>query len=322
MKLNITTFNVENLFNRYAFLDLPWENRNYEQFVQALSIVSIASRKGDLLSGPTTDIQRNNTAQAILDAQPDILAVQEIENIYTLRNFNDTYLDNYFDRVLSVDGNDLRGIDVGLLLKKGLKVEITNIRIHINDAEKGKAITRHSIPNMGYVVSGAIFSRDCLEVDIAVGSQTLTLLVNHFKAQDSDKKKSSAKRREQAERVAELVKMADRDGKLTIVLGDLNFDPKKDKKEGSLDPLLKNNKLPIMDPFPADTWTHYYVPQKEIGRLDYILPHKNINVLSTNILRKGLTTKCKQYTGERYPTIGPEHTEASDHCPTSVVIEV
>ena len=114
MSLTITTFNVENLFNRYAFLDEPWQDRGYEKFVQAIGLVSIASRSGDLVQYATTEIQRNNTAQAVLDAAPDILAVQEIENLYTLRIFNDTLLDNYFDRIISIDGNDPRGIDVGL----------------------------------------------------------------------------------------------------------------------------------------------------------------------------------------------------------------
>ena len=125
--LRITTFNVENLFNRYAFLDLPWDQRHYEQFVEATGVVSIASRQGDLVSYAITELQRNNTALAILDAQPDILAVQEIENIYTLRNFNDEYLDNYFDRALSIDGNDLRGIDVGLLIKKERKDSLVDV---------------------------------------------------------------------------------------------------------------------------------------------------------------------------------------------------
>lgn len=317
MEIRVTSFNVENLFNRYAFLDVPWEDRHYEKFVQAVGLVSIASREGDLVPYPIADIQRNNTAQAILDAAPDVLAVQEIENIYTLRNFNQSYLDKYFDRMICIDGNDPRGIDVGFLLRKGLKAEILNIRTHIDEpSEKKKAIERKSFLGSGYWVTGAIFSRDCLEVDLGVGGKVLTFLVNHFKAQDGTKE-SVTRRSKQAQRVADIVAEAAGVGRIPIVIGDLNVAPKTDK---SLESLLKNQFL--KDPFPADTWTHYYVPQKKISRLDYILPHKSLKVIGHDIVRKGLTTKCKQYTGERYPTVGPEHTEASDHCPTSVVLEI
>src|SRR3989304_2959918 len=68
------------------------------------------------------------------------------------------------------------------------------------------------------------------------------------------------------------------EGKLPIVLGDLNVAPKTDK---SLDALLKSTIL--KDPFPAETWTHYYVSQKKVSRLDYILPHKSLKVVSTDI---------------------------------------
>ena len=64
------------------------------------------------------------------------------------------------------------------------------------------------------------------------------------------------------------------------------------------------------------------MPEKKISRLDYILPDKRLNVESQQIVRNGLTTKCKQYAGPRYSTIGQEHTEASDHCPTSIVLDV
>jgi len=120
MKLRITTFNVQNMFNRYAFLDHPFTGSDFEQTVLATGVVSLASQQGDLVPDATTTIQRNNTAMAILDAKPDILAVQEIENIYTLRNFNEQYLSNYFGHVISLDGNDPRGIDVGLLIKRDI----------------------------------------------------------------------------------------------------------------------------------------------------------------------------------------------------------
>ena len=317
--LTITTFNVENLFNRYAFLDTPWDSRNYENFVQAIGLVSVAGRQGDLVSYETTAIQRNNTAQAILDAKPDLLAVQEVENLYTLRIFNDTYLDNYFDRILLIDGNDPRGIDVGLMIRKGFSGRIANIRTHVDEAIDGGSVRHGTARNFGYLAYKALFSRDCLEVDIETGKQTLTLLVNHLKAQD-DSKTSAARRAKQAARVAELADDAAKAGRLPIVLGDLNVDSTRDD---TLAPLVDSPLL--ADPFPAGTWTHFYAynPKgKRTSRLDYILPHKSLEVTATDIVRKGLTTKCKEYDGPRYPTVGLEHTEASDHCPVSVTIKL
>lgn len=318
--VRITTFNVENLFNRYALLDEPWENRDYEKLVMAVGLVSVASRAGDLVSYSTTEIPRNNTAQAILDAKPDILAVQEVENLYTLRNFNEQYLDNYLDRMVLIDGNDPRGIDVGLLLREGFEGRIVAMRSHVDEAVPGTKVRRSSVRNFGYLAEGALFSRDCLEVDIAVGGKVVTLLANHLKAQDG-KPASVERRRSQAERVAKLVKESLDAGRLPVVLGDLNAPPGKD---GSLDPLLELPSLadPVSNLPAKDRWTHYYTAKKEISRLDYILPDKQLQVLDATILRKGLTKKCKQYTGERYATIGMEHTEASDHCPLTVTVNV
>jgi endonuclease/exonuclease/phosphatase family metal-dependent hydrolase len=318
MKINITTFNVENLFNRYAFLDLPWEDRNYEKFVQAIGLVSIASRKGDLVPYALTEIQRNNTAHAILDSKPDVLAVQEVENLYTLRLFNESYLDDYFDRMVLIDGNDPRGIDVGVLVRKGFAGEIVGIRTHVDEGKAGKSVGRGS-NEFGYLATNALFSRDCLEVDLQIEGKILTLLVNHFKAQDGTQA-SITRRTSQAKRVAEVANLAAKPNAFPIVLGDLNVDAQL-VKDKSLDALLKNNPT-LKDPFPHDTWTHYYVPEKKISRLDYILPDKRLTVDSFHIVRNGLTTKCKQYTGPRYPTVGQEHTEASDHCATSVVLSL
>ena len=52
MKVTVTTFDVENFFNRYAFLNRPWEERDYEKFVQAVGLASVASRAGDLVFEP------------------------------------------------------------------------------------------------------------------------------------------------------------------------------------------------------------------------------------------------------------------------------
>ena len=64
-----------------------------------------------------------------------------------------------------IDGNDDRGIDVGLLTKPGFP--IAGIRSHVDDTD----------------TTGTIFSRDCPEYRIALpGGGQLTVLVNHFKS--------------------------------------------------------------------------------------------------------------------------------------------
>jgi len=319
-KLNIATFNVENLFNRYSFLDMPWDKKGYDPYVAPTGLVSLANRKGELVDYQTTTVQRNNTAQAILDIQPDILCVNEIENMYTLRNFNSEYLNNYFDRIISIDGNDARGIDVGFCVKAGVKVEITGFRTHIDEPELEKTIRRYPGTNGGFAVENALFSRDCLEVDVLVGNTTLTFLVNHLKSQDNTTE-SVKRRARQANRVAEFVTHAVKAGKRPIVIGDLNVDYTR-TQDGSIDKLV--NHTDLADPWRNENnfWTHFYAWENSVSRLDYILPFKGLTVTNKGVNRKGLTTTCTQYTDERYPTVGPAHTEASDHCPTWVQIDV
>ncbi len=331
--LRVTTFNLENLFNRYALLDTPWENRSYEKLVQAVGLASIASRAGDLVSYEVTLVQRDNTGRAILDSNPDILAVQEVENLYTLRIFNKQYLKSYFDRMILIDGNDPRGIDVGFLVRKGFAGQITDIRTHIDEGKDGKPVLRGvggPQTAVGYPATNAVFSRDCLCVDVAFGGKTLTFLVNHLKAQDGTPA-ADARRALQAKRVMALAAEARNQGKLPIVLGDLNADVadakqnknKSKKRAGeSLVPLLTAPGLDDAFAATPENWTHYYESDDSVSRLDYILVDKQLKVKGGEILRKGLSLKCEQTNAVRYPTIGLAHSEASDHCPVTAVIDV
>jgi hypothetical protein len=65
-----------------------------------------------------------------------------------------------------IDGNDDRGIDVGLLTRD--QFPITRMRSHVDDLS----------PN-----GEALFSRDCPEYELVLpGGKTLLVLVNHFKS--------------------------------------------------------------------------------------------------------------------------------------------
>ncbi len=327
MKLRLTTFNCENLFGRYQILDKPpaGQVKNYESLLQIPEVVTLEpGRSGTIKPAKISAEQRKNTANAILEADPQLLAVAEVENLTTLRLFNSKYMGNAFDRILLIDGNDARGIDVGFLVRKGVAAEILEIRTHVDDAISGGYLDKSNRLDTR-VTSQAVFSRDCLEVDVRVNQTVLTFLVNHFKAQDG--KATSTKRRlAQATRVAELATTAQGNGKFPVVMGDLNIDTKQSDYDQSLEPLTT---LPILcDPFSGlsdqDRWTHYFSSDNAVSRLDYILIDSRLapRVQATEIFRKGLTKKCKQYTGPRLNSMKTNDLEASDHCPTSVVLDL
>ena len=69
----------------------------------------------------------------IKENDPDIIALQEIENLDTLKQFNRvrSYLNRDYPYAILIDGNDRRQIDVALLSKH----KLTNIRTHQYDID-------------------------------------------------------------------------------------------------------------------------------------------------------------------------------------------
>lgn len=327
MELRITSFNLENLFNRYMFLDSS--SGAYEKLLLPTGVVGI-DRFGGATTETTSLLQRNNTARAILDTRPDILVVQEVEDLRALRSFNDTFLDGYFDRMIVIQGNDARGINVGFCVRRGCKASVVGLRTHVDEltpeaAKKGWHIDRYFNTQTSVIEArNAMFSRDCLEVDVDADGVPLTFLVNHLKSQSGSAKESDSIRHMQAVRVAELVGEVKARGRFAIVAGDLNKDWT--PPDTSLQPLRKLVEAgTLSDPFAdvPDLWTHHYAAFHETSRLDYILVDSAMKgaVKEVGIMRKGLSLKCSQYGGERYPTIGYADTEASDHCPISIMID-
>lgn len=130
----------------------------------------------------------------------DVLAVQEVEDIDTLRAFNSDQLGSLYSDDVLIEGNDKRLIDIGLLSKYPIgKVTSWQYAVH------------PSTPNE------KVFSRDLLQVDIESKDRSerlFTLFVNHLKSQfinyweDKDKatKANDAHRLRQSEVVAQIVK--------------------------------------------------------------------------------------------------------------------
>lgn len=74
--------------------------------------------------GPKDEKHLRGIAKAILENKYDVLALQEVESVEALRQFNRDYLNDEYIPLL-IEGNDGRGIDVAILVKKNLGLEFT-----------------------------------------------------------------------------------------------------------------------------------------------------------------------------------------------------
>ena len=148
----------------------------------------------ELTEAPIPEVAIQNTARVIKALQADILAVIEAEDRPSLRQFNEAIVKSVggtpFHHVMLIDGNDERGIDVGLL--SGIDYPIQAMRSHVDDRDALSPSER-------------IFSRDCPEYLFGRGTTKLWVLVNHFKSKfGGDDPRSQQKRTAQAQRVKDI----------------------------------------------------------------------------------------------------------------------
>ena len=203
-----------------------------------------------------------NTARVIADVKADVLAVIEAEDRTALERFNRDVLPFGFAKpsnawtyrhVMLVDGNDDRGIDVGVFSRA--PHPIRRIRSHVADRDsKGNPL----------------FSRDCAEYEIHVpNGDPILVMVNHFKSKGhGTQADNNARRLAQATRVAKIYNERVKQGvKRVAVVGDLNDTP----GSPTLKPLLATNLEDISTHanFKPDGRTGTFGTTKD--KIDYIL---------------------------------------------------
>jgi len=183
----------------------------------------------ELKTAPVNEIAITNTGQVLRDVDADILAVIEAEDRVALKQFSDFVLDKVggtpYSQVMVIDGNDDRGIDVGLMTKVGYEIGL--MRSHIHDLKPDGA---------------PIYSRDCPEYEVHTPSgEVIWVIPNHFKSKfGGDSQESRDKRLAQATRTAEIYQRLRSEGHDSIVvLGDLNDTP----DTAPLQPLLEGTDL-------------------------------------------------------------------------------
>lgn len=244
------------------------------------------------------ELARRSTVQVFRAVKADIVCVVEAENRLLLSDFNSNGLTTTkFDQVMCIDGNDKRGIDVGLLSR----FPISNIRPHIYD---GTARSR-------------IFSRDCPEyrVDLPDGRK-LHVLCNHFVSKmRGDPPASRNRRKAQAAQVAKILESYDLNTDLVIVAGDMNDTPDSEP----MSPLLEVSGLHDVLEWKfgdemSQRWTYKY--RDELNQIDYLLvstPLKNA-LKNAGVERRGIHQIDEVIEGlSAFPTVTHWTTAASDH---------
>ncbi len=305
MKVRIATFNAENLFARFKF------RTGVNPATVSAEGWDTNQTKFDKISGS----ERSLTAAAIKATKADIVGLQEIEALETLRKFLRNFMGSVkYPKPILIDSHDPRYIDVALMTKPGF--EITRVVTHqYEESSPGKYV----------------FSRDCLECWVQVGSSTLPVFVNHFKSMMEGRAQTTAKRKRQAEKVADILKDrfgSDPGNQAWVVLGDLNDYPDPGGPAPSLAPLVGQPWcVNVIQRLPAsERWTHYYKGQNQYKQLDYILLSKSLADANPNAMpeieRRGLPKRAALYTGPRFPGVGKDEPKASDHCPMAIEINV
>ncbi|MFJ3333183.1 endonuclease/exonuclease/phosphatase family protein [Streptomyces sp. NPDC086766] len=148
-----------------------------------------------------------NTGRVIAEIDADVLLTVEVEDRLTLDRFNTQVLSGVLGRRaypfnMLIDGNDSRGIDVGILSRHPIR----SVRSHIFD-------TSPEHPG------GPVFSRDCPEFEIELDGTPLWVLGNHFKSKAGD---DPELRLAQAEQVVRIYRAAAERSPNVLVAGDLN----------------------------------------------------------------------------------------------------
>jgi endonuclease/exonuclease/phosphatase family metal-dependent hydrolase len=257
----------------------------------------------ELKKEPVREAAIQNSARVLKDLAADVQAVVEAESRVALKAFSDVLLPNVggapFDHVMLIDGNDDRGIDVGLMTRAGY--EITRLRSHVDDTD----------------AQGIVFSRDCPEYTITTpGGKRLILLVNHLKSKGFGKASDNdAKRLRQATRVAEIYTQLRTEGeKNVVVLGDFNDSP----DSAQLQPLIGGTDLQDISQHP--TFTNDGRPGTfgngtKGSKFDYLLltPELFTKVQGGAYWRTGVWGGKNGTLWAHYPEMKKQVDQASDH---------
>lgn len=265
----------------------------------------------ELKTERVNEIATQNTARVLREIKADVVGAIELDNRIALLRFNDQLLPAVdakpYKHVMLIDGNDDRGIDVGILSR----FPIGTMRSHVDD-RKAKA---------------PVFSRDCPEYQVLLPSgESLLVLVNHLKSKGfGTQNDSNKRRRRQAQRAREIYDERRKQGiKHIAIVGDFNDTP----DSTPLRPLLANGSN-LKDIFQHPTFKGDGRPGTfgngtKSQKIDYILlsPELFTRVQHADVFRLGVWGGKNGDLFEHFPEMTKPIHAASDHAALLVDLDL
>jgi endonuclease/exonuclease/phosphatase family metal-dependent hydrolase len=236
-----------------------------------------------------------NTGRVINSLNADVLVCIEAENRPTLERFNvqvlDALFNSSFKHCMLVDGNDLRGIDLGLLSNH----EIVSVRSHVDDRNTNGERT---------------FSRDSPEYEILLpNGELLVVIPQHFKSKRGGNSAAAiARRKAQVTRALAIAQIALQRTPYVIVAGDFNDTPDNVLNEFTMagfEDIQGKFSYPNNRPGTFATGT-------AANKIDYLLisPQLVPKLINCGIERRGTYAPN---TWVSFPEVTSKAVEASDH---------
>ena len=281
MKLTIGTFNLNNLFSRFNFefkTEVPDLKEGDVEFKKVQKLVSGMDDRSVEYEGKALKRKDPAAREAIIrrikEMNLDIIGVQEVEDIETLRYFVNHELSggnspSLYPYLILVEGNDPRLIDLAVLSKYPIGAVTTWQHAAHPDNLKER-----------------VFSRDLLQVEVLSKDRSkrlVTVFNNHLKShfvpftedQQAGHKAANKRRQQQAEVAARIIaNEMDADDRF-VVLGDMNdavdseylrplTQSPRVKLINGLESPTETRPTPNTTPMPSSpAWTHRF---KESGK--------------------------------------------------------
>jgi endonuclease/exonuclease/phosphatase family metal-dependent hydrolase len=283
----------------------------------------------ELITEPVDEVATRMTAKVIDELGADILCVVEADSRPALARFNRELLGGRYGHAMLIDGNDPRGIDVGLLCAKEIEVRWMRSHVHVADETN---------------LDRPLFSRDCPVHHLRLaGGADLYVILNHLKSQSFASGNPDPLRTRQSRQVAAIYDRLREDGaELIAVLGDFNKGPLKADpgRHPTLEALFPPESS-LVDAYglaafsglfderdPGRTRPGSFQSCSLTNRLDYILLSPELAELVTDggVFRKGLWGDPGNLRPSKlwsvYPEISASRHAASDHAAVWVDLDL